>query len=112
MLLETLSKSAYALFGDPGAPSIIGKLSFKEEAAGKLRIFVMVDCLTQSALHGLHEWIFELLRRIPNDGTFNQEAAFSRAQEKAAKAGCSFGYDLSSATDRLPVDIQESIIAV
>jgi len=70
----------------------------------------MVDCLTQSALYGLHEWLFQLLDKIPNDGTFNQEAAFSRAQVKAKKYGVSFGYDLSSATDRLPRSIQVKIL--
>jgi hypothetical protein len=50
------------------------------------------------------------LRRIPNDGTFNQEAAFARAQVKASKFGKSFGYDLSSATDRLPLTIQVKIL--
>jgi len=111
LLLEGLAERAETIFGRPFYPVPIGRLSFKEEAAGKLRVFAMVDCLTQSALHGLHEWIFELLSRIPNDGTFDQESAFSRAQEKAKLSGKSFGYDLSSATDRLPIDLQESIIA-
>jgi len=32
----------------------IGKLSFKEEAAGKLRVFAMVDVITQSLFNPLH----------------------------------------------------------
>lgn len=35
--------------------TLLGKLSFKEEAAGKLRVFAIVDCVTQSALFGLHQ---------------------------------------------------------
>jgi hypothetical protein len=111
LLLENLAKRAESVLGRPFYHVPLGRLSFKEESAGKLRVFAMVDCLTQSTLHGLHEWIFELLSKIPNDGTFDQESAFSRAQDKAKSSGCSFGYDLSAATDRLPIDLQESIIA-
>lgn len=33
----------------------LGRLSFKEEAAGKLRVFAMVDVFTQSMLKPLHD---------------------------------------------------------
>lgn len=48
---------------------------------------------------------------IPNDGTFNQEAAFERAIQKCNTTGCAFGYDLSAATDRLPLSLQGAIMA-
>jgi hypothetical protein len=48
---------------------------------------------------------------MPNDGTFNQGAAFKRCQEKSIKYGCSFGYDLSAATDRLPLKLQIAILS-
>jgi hypothetical protein len=89
---------------------VLGKLSFKEEAAGKLRVFALVDCLTQSTLKPLHDALFSFLKRLPNDGTFDQEAAFSRAQEKALISGKCFGYDLSAATDRLPISLQTKIL--
>jgi len=47
---------------------------------------------------------------MPNDGTMDQEAAFARAQVKAKEFGCCYGYDLSAATDRLPISIQKDII--
>ena len=50
----------------------IGKLSFKEEAAGKVRVFALVDPITQWLLAPLHKYLFAILRRIPMDGTFNQ----------------------------------------
>jgi len=55
--------------------------------------------------------VFNLLRTLPNDGTFNQEAAFERAIQKCKAAGCAFGYDLSAATDRLPIALQTAIMA-
>lgn len=89
----------------------IGRLSPKEEAAGKLRIFAMVDIWTQCALYPLHSWLFDILRRIPNDGTFDQESSVERGWAKAASNKCSYGYDLSAATDRLPLNLQVVILS-
>jgi hypothetical protein len=88
----------------------IGQLSFKKEAAGKLRVFAMVDGWTQSILAPLHDTLFARLKSLPNDGTFDQNAAFGRARVKAAQYGVVYGYDLSAATDRLPVILQQSIL--
>lgn len=88
----------------------LGQLSIKEEAAGKLRVFALVDFWTQNALKPLHESIFSFLRTLPNDATFNQGLAVKRAMEKAKYHGQSFGYDLSAATDRLPISLQVSIL--
>jgi hypothetical protein len=88
-----------------------GQLSFKEEAAGKLRVFAMVDIWTQSLLKPLHHSIFNLLRKLPNDGTFNQEEAFNRAIEKSIYYGHAWSVDLSSATDRLPIEIQKYLVS-
>jgi hypothetical protein len=88
----------------------VGKLSIKEEAAGKARVFAMVDVWTQSALKPLHEMLFSFLRKLPNDGTFDQHASVMRCMEKSTTTGKSFGYDLSAATDRLPIAIQVPIL--
>jgi hypothetical protein len=89
----------------------LGRLSFKEEAAGKLRVFAMVDSWTQSIFKPLHDSLFSLLSTLPNDGTFDQAAAFKRAVAKAKISGHSFGYDLSAATDRLPLILQIKLLA-
>lgn len=81
----------------------ISQFAIKEEAAGKLRLFALMDSITQSAMRPLHDYMFSLLRLIPNDGTFDQEASIARSQEKAVAAKCAFSYDLTAATDRLPV---------
>jgi hypothetical protein len=90
----------------------LGQLSFKEEAAGKLRVFAMVDVFTQSILKPLHDYLFNLFRNLPNDGTHNQERAFELAMELAKKYNGSYGFDLSSATDRLPVVIQSYFLSI
>jgi len=82
----------------------------KEEAAGKLRVFALVDSITQSALAPLHDSMFSLLRLIPNDGTFDQIASIYRSSRKAQLAGCAYSFDLSAATDRLPALLTSSIL--
>jgi len=88
----------------------IGKLSTKKEAAGKVRVFAMVDVWTQSILKPLHDMLFKFLKSIPNDATFDQNASVKRCMVKANITGKSFGYDLSAATDRLPIDLQVEIL--
>nr|QTW92172.1 RNA-dependent RNA polymerase [Colletotrichum higginsianum mitovirus 1] len=88
-----------------------GQFSLKEEAAGKLRIFAIVDSITQNMLAPLHSFMFSVLRLIPNDGTFDQEASIRRSQEKSVIAGKAYSFDLSAATDRLPVDLSVKILS-
>lgn len=89
-------------------PSKLGKLSFKEEAAGKLRVFALVDCFTQWLLYPLHKVLFLILRAIPMDGTFNQLGPINRL----LKMDCQSFYslDLSAATDRLPISLQKLLL--
>lgn len=90
----------------------IGKLSIKEEAAGKVRVFAMVDFWTQQALLPIHDFLFAFLKGLPNDGTFDQDASCRRAQSKALSVGYAFSFDLSAATDRLPIFLQKDILSV
>jgi hypothetical protein len=61
-----------------GAARGLAKLGFKEEAAGKVRVFAMVDPFTQWVMKPIHLAIFTILRGIPMDGTFNQTAPVNR----------------------------------
>jgi hypothetical protein len=91
-------------------PSRLGELHTKLEAAGKIRVFAMVDVWTQSILKPLHNALFSLLKSLPNDGTFDQRASVKRCFEKSKIANRSYGYDLSAATDRLPISLQVSVL--
>lgn len=95
-------------WGPKGFLSGLGKLAFLDEAAGKVRVVAMVDAITQSLFYPLHNWVFTLLRNIPQDGTFNQDAPIKLLVEKGYKE--LYSYDLSSATDRLPLALQESLL--
>lgn len=65
-------------------------------------------------MHPLHEWLFRILRNIPQDGTFDQMAPILRLQSLYANKpnGLFASIDLSSATDRLPISIQVSLLKV
>jgi len=88
----------------------LSQFAIKEEAAGKIRVFALVDSISQSVLRPLHDHLFEILRLIPNDGTFDQEASVERSKVKAKTYTCAFSFDLSSATDRLPRSLTGSIL--
>lgn len=63
----------------PNSPRpAIGKLGFKVEAAGKVRVFAMVECWTQWLLRPLHLAIFKILEALPSDGTMDQMAPIDR----------------------------------
>jgi len=93
-----------------GKPLWFGRLGFKEEP-GKIRVFAMVSILTQTLMYPLHKWIFDRLRHVPTDGTFNQTAPIERLikgfQEEEHWVA---SYDLSAATDRLPLALQVELL--
>lgn len=93
----------------------LGKLSIKEEAAGKARVFAMADSITQSIMAPLSDWVFAKLKDIHMDGTFDQARPLTRLvklyQEGILSGVTFYSYDLSSATDRLPISLQEQILS-
>nr|WAY16588.1 putative RNA-dependent RNA polymerase [Rhizoctonia solani mitovirus 111] len=108
-LVELFEKSG--LINGP-TKKIIGKLHAKEEAAGKVRLFAIVDAWTQWALYPLHAIIFEILKKIPQDGTFDQTAPLTLLNDKVkeGKVKSLYSLDLTAATDRLPVALQVHIV--
>lgn len=92
----------------------LGALAVKVEP-GKMRVFAMVDSLTQWLLYPLHRYIFDkVLRLIPQDGTFEQIAPVQRliALKQADRDRRIWSFDLSAATDRIPVILQELLLGV
>lgn len=89
----------------------VGALSVRHEP-GKERVFAMVDVFTQSVLRPLHDFLFGILKVIPQDGTFSQGkplvALVERCQTENIKHVWSF--DLSAATDRLPIGLQQALL--
>jgi hypothetical protein len=106
-----------SLYEDPSKYNndlYLGRLAIKEEAAGKMRVFAITDLVTQTILRPLHSALFSILRTIPMDGTFDQKRPLMRLLERKRLGlikGNFYSYDLSSATDRLPIQIQKDILS-
>lgn len=97
---------------DFGPPNI-GKLAYKQEPAGKLRVFAMLDPFSQWILKPIHDGIFGMLRLIRQDATFDQRGAVERfaSQIRLLKVKNVYSFDLTAATDRLPVNLQGVLIS-
>lgn len=105
----------------------LGKLTALPEGGGKVRIVASADYWTQWALKALHHSLFETLKRIKQDGTFDQ---WKPVQNCVLPRLCPDGplpkganpvigqviqvnsFDLSAATDRLPLFVQVQILAM
>nr|UJQ92485.1 MAG: putative RNA-dependent RNA polymerase [Mitoviridae sp.] len=105
-----LEEHARDTFHGKAGPS--GRLSFKDEPAGKVRVFAIVDYWTQCALKPLHDLIMDLLAEIPQDGTFDQAKPVKALLNSIPKGMSLWSLDLSAATDRCPLVIQKLVVGV
>jgi hypothetical protein len=98
---------------DRSAFGTLGRLGLKEEPAGKIRVFAIVDCWTQWLFYPLHRAIFVLLSFIEQDGTFDQSKPIHTLLNEMEKQKLTntFCYDLSAATDRLPAALQVRLLS-
>jgi hypothetical protein len=88
--------------------SKLGKLAFKFEAAGKVRVFAIVDYFTQWFMKPVHESLFDILKTFPGDATFDQLGKVKAFQDKGYKFIAS--YDLKSATDLIPQQLYLAVL--
>lgn len=70
----------------------------------------MVDCVTQWVLTPIHDLIFQVLSCLPTDGTFDQLKPLQRLLDRRPKL--LYSLDLSNATDRLPIAVQERVLSL
>jgi hypothetical protein len=70
----------------------------------------MANWWVQLVLRPLHLSLFEILRSKVTDGTFDQNAPLERVMISPLQGHKFSCYDLSAATDRLPVDLQVQIL--
>jgi hypothetical protein len=93
-------KSVLVKLTNPGTTNDLepGKIVGIPEPAGKMRIIALVDGWTQSVFSPLHDVLFDILRTLPNDGTFDQDASFARVQRKSLESEGIYCADLSAAT--------------
>jgi len=90
------------------ARPVEGRISRVYTAYGKCRLVAIPTYFVQVLFRPLHLLVFTILRRIPTDSTFDQQAGAERVVQTGGKSLRSF--DLSAATDRLPLSIQVGIV--
>nr|ALD89125.1 RNA-dependent RNA polymerase [Rhizoctonia solani mitovirus 6] len=108
--LDILPESVCGLWRTlfPPKTSSIRRLSYFSDKEGKTRVIAILDYWSQSALVGLHKGLNALLRRIPSDCTFNQDAFYS----KLPSQGPYYSFDLTAATDRMPLLLQKRVLSL
>ncbi|QNS28825.1 RNA-dependent RNA polymerase [Diaporthe rudis mitovirus 1] len=90
-------------------PKSSGKLSIVEDPEGKRRIIAMVDYYSQFILKPIHQQLLNLLNNLDCDRTFTQDPF----HQWGKTMGNNFwSLDLSAATDRFPVELQEKLLSV
>jgi hypothetical protein len=92
---------------------IHSRLHFILEPAGKTRIVAIADYWTQTALRSLHLLLFDVLRKIPQDGTFDHNAAVARIRKEIGESSSQevYSFDLTAATDRVPAVLYQCLLA-
>jgi hypothetical protein len=95
-------------------PSKLGRLAvLNVDGAGKRRIVAITDFWTQLVFKPYHDAIFHILRSIEQDGTFDQWAPIERWVLPRVRLGFpAFSFDLTAATDRLPVAFQGQVFSL
>jgi hypothetical protein len=83
-----------------------GKIGFKCEKSGKLRLIAMPDYYTQYAMQPIGDWLFSVLKALPTDYTYNQYGAISKIVQWQSENRTVFSFDQSSCTDLFPIDMQ------
>lgn len=91
-------------------PGILRSLVSFPDGLGKNRYIAIPDWLTQSTLKPFHKVLMAMLRSTASDYTFDQTKCI-KVYHQWYKEGVTdiFCYDLSAATDRLPVILQAGI---
>jgi len=104
----------FELFKNPIDRLQIGRLAIVQEARQKARVVGITDWWTQVLFKPLHDVISDILKRIPEDGTFDQNkpVKLMLSKIKNPRYQTVVSSDLSAATDRLPVALQRDILLV
>jgi len=86
---------------------IIRKISYFADKEGKTRVIAIGDYFSQTVLKPLHTYLYNALKKIPQDCTFDQ------GRFKERMKGCEIYYsaDLSAATDRFPIVLIKLLLA-
>jgi len=83
------------------------KITSFADKEGKTRVIAIGDYFSQTVLKGLHNYLYKVLKKIPQDMTFNQGAFRERIKDWPIY----YSVDLSAATDRFPIDLISLVLS-
>jgi hypothetical protein len=86
------------------------RLRIKYEPGGKARVFAILDLFSQSALKPIHEFLMSWLKSKEEDGTNDHSFAAKQLKIWTQSHNPIWSFDLTTATDRYPVFLQEIVI--
>jgi len=90
----------------PPKTKSLRRISYFSDKEGKTRVIAILDYWSQTCLRPLHDCLNGILRRIPQDCTFNQNHFLKCLPPK----GPYYSIDLSNATDRMPIALQLKVV--
>jgi len=82
------------------------KISYFADKEGKVRLIGILDYFSQTVLIGLHKYLYRVLKKIPQDFTFDQGSFRSHIKDWDVF----YSIDLSSATDRFPIKVISQVL--
>jgi hypothetical protein len=91
---------------DSPSDLVAGNVAFIQDSGYKLRHIFVTNELLQIASLPLQEFLMSELREIPQDGTYDQDAAVKRVQEYLQTGHTAHCFDLQKCSDNLPRNYQ------
>jgi hypothetical protein len=105
--VETLKAwTDYFRFYFPNSGGLLRKLSYFPDKEGKVRVIGILDYFSQSVLRVLHLYLYKVLRKIPQDYTFDQGRFLNTIKDWDEF----YSIDLSNATDRFPIKVISQVL--
>jgi len=108
VMSQTETSMGSSRLGNP----VNGRIHAIAELGGKTRLVAILDYYTQSVLSPIHTAIGACLKLIPMDGVYNQGKASKQVHSWTLDNSRQlYSFDLTAATDRLPIGIQQFIMS-
>lgn len=90
-------------------PLSSARIHLISEGGGKTRPICIPDIWTQIVLKPIHKYFMDCLKRMPNDGTFSHSDLSKRVKGFTSRHSL-YCFDLTAATDRMPIRLQEKVL--
>lgn len=91
---------------------LMGVIALIQEPGLKLRFAANPYRVFQMALQPLGKALYDALKDVPNDFTFDQSAGVAKIQQWLLDGYPSISMDLSNASDSIPLDLQLELMSV